>query len=97
MKNTYIPQPIDTSSVEVPQELVDLSERLANNTHEVWAQTRIEQGWSWGKIRDDNRKEHPDLIPFEDLSEREKEYDRNTSMETIKLILSLGYQILPPR
>lgn len=89
----YTPKPIDTSSVEIPEDLRALSEKIAKNTHEVWAQARLEQGWTWGETRDDEKKTHPDLIPYEDLTETEKDYDRNTSNQTIKLILSLGYQI----
>ena len=70
-----------------------LTEKLAENTHDVWAKGRIEQGWKYGKIRDDNNKLHPCLIPYSELPESEKEYDRNTALETIKLIQKLGYFI----
>ncbi|MBO5180738.1 MAG: Ryanodine receptor Ryr [Paraprevotella sp.] len=92
--NTYIPQPIDTQDVKLPVELECLVEEMSKNVHEVWARTRIEQGWVYGKQRDDNNKKHPCLVPYENLSEEEKEYDRNTSMETLKLILKLGFKIL---
>ena len=93
MKETYTPNPIDTSNVEVPNELKTVSEKLTRNTHEVWSKSRICQGWTWGETRDDEERKHPDLRPYDELSEQEKDYDRNTSMETIKVILSLGYQI----
>ena len=70
-----------------------LTEKLAENTHDVWAKGRIEQGWKYGKTRDDNNKLHPCLIPYSELPESEKEYDRNTALETIKLIQKLGYFI----
>lgn len=91
--NTYNPNPIDTSDVVLPTELLSLTEKLAENTHDVWAKGRIEQGWKYGKTRDDNNKLHPCLIPYSELSESEKEYDRNTALETIKLIQKLGYFI----
>ncbi len=90
----YNPQPIDTSMIKLPEELEQLGENLARNTHEVWARQRLKDGWVYGEFRDGERKTHPDLIPFEELSEEEKEYDRNTSMETIRVILSLGYDIV---
>ena len=93
MKETYTPEPIETTDIEVSDELISLSEKLAKNTHEVWSKSRISQGWSWGEIRDDEKRQHPDLIPYDELPEEEKDYDRNTSMETIKVILSLGYRI----
>ena len=89
----YIPHPIDTSSVEVPADLRVLGEYLAKNIHEVWSRQRIGEGWAYGETLDANRKTHPDLVPYEDLPESEKEYDRNTSMEVIKVILALGYVI----
>ena len=92
-KNNYIPQPIDTSDVQLPEELNPLLEAMAKNVHEVWAQTRIAQGWKYGPERNDAEKLHPMLIPYEDLSEEEKVYDRNTSVETLKLILKLGFVI----
>lgn len=93
MKKEYIPKPIDTSDVELPEELNPLLEAMAKNVHEVWAQTRIAQGWQYGFERNDAEKRHPMLIPYEDLPEEEKVYDRNTSVETLKLILKLGFVI----
>ena len=93
MKKDYIPQPIDTSDIELPEELNPLLEAMAKNVHEVWAQTRIAQGWQYGPERNDGEKRHPMLIPYEELPEDEKVYDRNTSVETLKLILKLGFKI----
>ena len=93
MKKDYIPQPIDTSDIELPEELNPLLEAMAKNVHEVWAQTRIAQGWRYGPERNDAEKRHPMLIPYEDLPEEEKVYDRNTSVETLKLILKLRFCI----
>ncbi len=90
---TYDPHPIDTSNIELPDELLRLGEYLAKNTHDVWAQQRIREGWVFGEMRNTERKTHPDLIPYEELPESEKEYDRMTSLETLKVILSLGYRI----
>ena len=89
----YIPQPIDTDDIELGQELEVLVEAMAKNVHDVWAQTRIEQGWSYGSTRDDEKKLHPCLVSYEDLPESEKEYDRNTAITTLKLIKKLGFEI----
>lgn len=93
MNDTYKPTPIDTSDVELSPEILALTEKLAENTHDVWAEGRIKQGWQYGETRDDEKKLHPCLIPYSDLPESEKEYDRNTAIETIKLIYKLGYFI----
>lgn len=92
-KNPYTPQPIDTKNVVLPQELSELAELIAKNVHEVWSVGRIADGWSYGEERNDAKKKHPCLVPYEELSESEKEYDRNTSVETIKLIMKLGFTI----
>ena len=89
----YTPKPIDTDGMVLPESLVLLSEQLAKNVHEVWSANRIKEGWKYGEERDDLRKTHPCLVPYEELSEYEKEYDRATSRETLKLILKLGYEI----
>lgn len=88
----YTPKPIDTTEIVLSPEIEALRETLAKNTHEVWAASRIREGWTLGP-RDDVKKQHPCLVPYEELPEIEKDYDRNTSGETLKLILKLGYKI----
>lgn len=94
MKDYYIPQPVDTTGIELPPELSELAERMAQNVHEVWSAGRMADGWTYGPERDDNHKKHPCLVPYEDLSERERDFDRNTSQETLKLIVKLGFKIV---
>ena len=89
----YDPKPSDTSDIKLNDDILELSELIAKNTHDVWAEGRIRDGWSYGERRDDKKKLHPCLVPYEELSEGEKEYDRSTSMETLKLIIKLGYKI----
>lgn len=89
----YIPQPIDTSDVKLPKELDALVEQMAKNVHEVWAEARIRQGWTYGPERNDTLMTHPCLVPYEELPEEEREYDRNTSIGTLKLILKMGFKI----
>lgn len=89
----YKPNPIDTNDVEIPKEIVELTEKIAENVHEVWAKSRIDEGWIYGKERDDENKTTPCLVPYDMLPEIEKEYDRNTAMNTIRLIIKLGYKI----
>lgn len=91
--NTYKPHPIDTHNVELSKELDSLAEQMAKNVHEVWASNRISQGWTYGAQRDDTKKVHPCLVPYENLSEEEKAYDRHTAIATIKFILKLGFKI----
>lgn len=89
----YKPKPIDTSDVVIPEELLPLVEDIAKNVHEVWAQNRIKEGWTYGENRDNEKKTTPCLVPYEELSEIEKDYDRNTAIETIKLAIKLGFKI----
>ena len=89
----YTPKPLETSGVELPCGVDELIEKMAENVHEVWAEGRIEQGWRYGKERNDVLKTHPCLVPYDALPEEEKEYDRRTAAETIKLILKLGFKI----
>ena len=89
----YNPSPVDTSLIELPAEIIEIQEKLAKNTHDTWAAQRFADGWRYGPERNDQEKLHPCLVPYEELSETEKEYDRNTATETLKLIIALGFEI----
>ena len=94
MKKNYVPQTMDTSYIQLPKELDELIELMSRNVHEVWAQSRMDQGWTYGDSRNDELKHHPCLIPYEDLPEVEKAYDRDTALGTLKLITKLGFKII---
>lgn len=89
----YTPKPVDTKKIHLPEDLLELTEKIAENTHENWAQARIREGWIYGPERSDEKKTHPCLIPYDQLPDSEKEYDRRTAMETLKLVVALGYKI----
>jgi hypothetical protein len=91
---SYEPKPIDTSSVALNREIEELTELLARNAHDHWARQRILEGWRYGPSRDDPKKEHPCLVPYEQSPDSEKEYDRKSAMETLKAIIALGYQVV---
>jgi len=93
----YNPAPIDTTRIKLTEDIRELTELLARNTHDVWARQRMGDGWRYGSERHDGRKEHPSLVPYEDLSEGEKEYDRQTALETLKAVIALGYRVEKPR
>lgn len=93
----YVPQPLDTSDVSLPADLEQLLGRLARNTHDVWAARRMKEGWTYGPKRDDQSKKHPCLVPYDELSDEEKQYDLATSSEALKLVLALGYEIRPTK
>jgi ryanodine receptor 2 len=93
MNKNYEPKPIDTSKVVLPAELDELVEKLARNVHDVWAKSRINEGWTYGEQRNDSLKQHPCLVDYDELPEAEKEYDRNTAIGTLKLITHLGFKI----
>lgn len=89
----YIPNPVDTADVMLDEELLLLTERIAENVHDVWAKGRIAEGWSYGEVKDAEKKTTPLLVPYDRLPESEKDYDRNTALETLRLIVKLGYTI----
>jgi len=89
----YTPHPIDTKDISLPEDLLPLTEKIAEQVHEIWAKGRVAEGWTYGEVRDDARKTTPCLVPYDALPESEKEYDRNTALETLKLIVALGYRI----
>ena len=89
----YQPAPIDTSGVTLTKEIEELTELLARNAHDLWAQQRFADGWSYGPHRNDQAKQHPCLVAYEELPDSEKEYDRHAALGTLKAILALGYRI----
>lgn len=89
----YNPKPIDTSNIKLSDDLIELRELIASNVHDVWALGRIKEGWKYGEEKSLEKKQTPLLVPYEELPESEKEYDRNTAYETLKLIIKLGYKI----
>ena len=91
---TYIPKPIDLSDVKLSDDLNELREAIAENAHEVWAQNRQADGWTYGPHRDDKLKQTPDMVPYSDLSEGEKKYDREMAMKTLQLVQKLGYDLV---
>lgn len=89
----YKPNPIDTSKIELPETLLELTEKIAENVHENWSAGRIADGWVYGEMRDDNKRTTPCLVPYSELTEEEKEFDRVTALQTLKTIIALGYKI----
>lgn len=89
----YTPQPVDLDSVVLPEGMEELVEKLAEHNHDTWAEGRIKDGWIYGPKRNDELKHHPCLVPYNDLPESEKEYDRNTSVGAIKLMIALGFRV----
>lgn len=94
LMDEYEPHPIDVDSIPLDSELEELQEAIAENAHDVWAEARIKEGWSYGKERDDANLKHPDLVPYTALPDSEKEYDRIMAIKTIKLVKKLGYDII---
>lgn len=93
MNTAYKPEPIDTSDIALPNDLLLLTDKIAGNVHDVWAAGRVSEGWTFGKKKDPANKKTPLLVPYCELAESEKEYDRKTALETLKLIIKLGYEI----
>lgn len=89
----YNPKPMETKDVALSEELLALTEKIAANVHDVWAVGRIAEGWTYGEKKDAERKVTPLLVPYDSLPESEKDYDRNTALETLKLIVKMGYKI----
>ena len=92
-KESYTPNPLNVSEVTLPEGLNPLIELVARNVHETWAQGRIDEGWTYGPVRNDTLKQHPCIVTYDDLPENEKDYDRRTAIVTLKSIIKLGWRI----
>ena len=91
---SYTPRPIDVSDVEINEDILLIREAIAENAHDVWAEERMRTGWTYGPERNDQKKETPDLVPYSQLPEGEKEFDRIMALSTIKLMKKLGFDII---
>lgn len=89
----YKPSPKDLSEIPLTDEIIKLSNIIAENVHEIWAKARMEEGWRYGELQNEKMKTHPCLIPYNELPESEKAYDRNTALNTLKLLIKLGFKI----
>ena len=89
----YNPQPISVDTIDLDADLEDLTEAIAENAHDTWARARMDEGWTYGPVRDDAGKHHPDLVPYAQLPDSEKEYDRLMAMNTLRLVRRLGFDI----
>lgn len=90
---TYHPRSRNLKNVELPEEIDELREAIAENAHDRWALERQSEGWTYGPKRDDSRLETPDMVPYSKLPESEKQYDRVMAEDTLKLLVALGYKI----
>jgi RyR domain len=90
---SYQPRPIDVAHVALTPEILKLTEQLAENAHDVWSAKRFAEGWTLGPKKDSDLKQTPLLVPYAELPESEKQYDRDLTLATLKAILALGYRI----
>lgn len=91
--NEYKPHPISLDDISLTEDLTELREAIAENTHDIWAEARMAEGWTYGTVRDDDKKQHPNLVPYSALPESDKEYERIMAWNTIKLVKKLGFKI----
>ena len=97
LPDLYRPEPVETAGIELDAGIEPLVELLARNVHDLWAQERLAQGWTYGPARDDSTKQHPCLVPYEQLPESEKTYDRHVVVGTLKAIVAFGYHVTRKR
>lgn len=91
--DVYNPQPINVEDINLGADLEELTEAIAENAHDIWARARMDEGWTYGPVRNDELKQHPDLVPYARLADSEKEYDRIMAMNTLRLVRRLGFDI----
>lgn len=91
--NHYIPAPLPTEHIKLSAELQEAVRQLSRNTHEIWSAQRLRDGWIYGRERDDAKKYHPCLVPYEELDETERSYDQEIVEQVIKGLMILGFEI----
>lgn len=95
-KKGYQPHPVDLTNIELGPELGKDVEAIAKNIHETWAAQRSQAGWTYGDTHDYEAKKHPGMVEYEELPESEKDIDRATVLQAVKMLLWMGYRIEKP-
>ena len=90
---SYEPKHQKLSEIQLPADCN--VEQAAKAIHEKWMAGRLADGWTLGDRRDDGLRTTPCLVPYEQLPESEKAYDRATVEQTTKTLISLGFALVP--
>ncbi|XP_064091940.1 ryanodine receptor-like isoform X22 [Macrobrachium nipponense] len=94
--NGYKPAPLDLSQVSLTSKLEELTYQLAENTHNIWARERIQQGWTYGLNEDPDMHRSPHLVSYANVDEAIKKANMDTASETIRTLLVYGYILEAP-
>ena len=89
----YVPNPINVDDIVLPEKIAELTEYIAENTHEEWAKQRFKEGWTFAPKTNKKLKQSFDLIPYCELLDSEKEYDRKMAMNTLRVLYKIGYRL----
>ncbi|WP_250033861.1 RyR domain-containing protein [Paractinoplanes maris] len=90
---SWVPDLHDTAALTLPPAVVTDLEQLAEHVHNVWGSKRLADGWRYGPERSTAERTMPSLVPYADLPEDERDYDRELVTETVKMLLRLGYRV----
>lgn len=90
----YRPHPVRTDDETLDGAIMEITETLAENVHDIWAKHIADEGWRHGDILDAGRKTHPYFVPYSDLPEDEKTLCREAALGTLRLVKKLGYEML---
>jgi RyR domain len=69
-------------------------EELARLEHDAWCDALRMEGWRPGPGMDSDSKEHPMLVPWEQLSEEERNKDRDPVRALPTMLAAAGFEIL---
>lgn len=85
-KNNQTFEELHSNLSKDKKQIVNDIELLAKIEHKRWIAEKVIAGWSYGKVRDNIQLFHPDLIPYEQLAEEKKNFDRLPSVNMFKII-----------
>ena len=89
----YIANPADLDSVQLPENILALREYIAENVHEDWSHQRMAEGYVYAEKTDEKNKTNKDLVPYCELLDSEKQYDRDMAYNTLRMLYKMGYVI----
>jgi len=79
---------VDTIVKEID---VETLEKLAEAAHKVWMEGKLRDGWKYGPVTDKTSKTHNCLVPYNELTEADKESDRDMVRGIPRILAAAGY------
>jgi hypothetical protein len=63
------------SAIDGVKNVIDGVVTSPEQSHESWMKEKVDNGWKFGEVKNPETKEHPCIVPYEELPEEQKKKD----------------------